>query len=362
MNKKFLAILGGGLITVSAVGTVLCTSLTIQMSNKITDRVSMVQDNVTTLSKAMIEEKKTEDDPQYVTIGNQYPILDTSNISDAYLNKDNSKLTTPEDKETLQLATDLLKKITTDKMSLYEKELAIHDWMATNVVYEGNNLSSIPTGTGATHTPYGVLKYKKAVCVGYATTFKLLMNMLGADCMVEHDNELSHSWDVVKLDDNQWYIVDNYYDSCNNPNSKVISHANFNLTNDIFTVQHPFQTENYPVAAGNKYSYAAQNAVDLKNVKQLPKLLSQNYKKKQLDCYYKVSKDVDCNYIAAVINGASLRLGEDGSINADYLKLSDDTIILTVTFNYMDGDLTGDESNYPKLTDELNKYFGQTME
>ncbi|MDO5294960.1 MAG: transglutaminase domain-containing protein [bacterium] len=362
MNKKFLAILGGGLITVSAVGTILSTSLTFQMSNKITDRISVVQDNVTTLSQAMIEEKKTDDDPQYVTIASQYPILDTSNISDAYITQDSSKLTTPEDKETLQLASELLKKITTDKMSLYEKELEIHDWMATNIVYEGNNLSSIPTGNGATHTPYGVLKYKKAVCVGYATTFKLLMNMLGADCMVEHDNDFSHSWNVVKLDDGQWYIVDNYYDSCNNPNSKVISHANFNLTNDIFTIDHAFQTENYPVAAGTKYSYAAQNAVDLKDIKQLPKLLSQNYKKKQLDCYYKVSKDVDCNYIAAVINGASLRLGEAGSINAEYLKLPDDTVILTITFIYMDDNLTADESSYPKLTDELDKYFGQTME
>lgn len=361
MNKKNLAILGGGLISACAIGAVVCSAMTIYMSNNVSKHLSLVQSDVTAFSKAFIKEEEKADDAQYVTIAGQYPILDTSKISDAYINKDDSQLTTPEEKETLTLASKLLSEITTDKMSLYQKELAIHDWMAKNIVYASDTLASVPTGTGATHTPYGVLKYKKAVCVGYATTFKLLMNMLGADCMVEHDNELCHSWNVVKLDDNEWYIVDNYYDSSSSSPSKVVSHTNFNLTNDYFTQDHTFNTSLYPVAAGTKYSYALQNAVEVKDVKQLPKLLSEAKNKTLTDCYYKFKTNVDSNYIAAVINGISQRMGDTVTLNGNYVTTDGSSVVLAVTFNYLTTDSSTDEAKYPDLTKELDKYFGESM-
>lgn len=362
MNKKNLALLGGGLIAACTIGTIICSSMTIYTSNKVSNGISLVQSDLTALSKAYIKEEKKTADPQYATIAGQYPILDTSAISDAYKNKDDSKLTSPEDKETLKMASDLLSKVTNDKMTLYQKELAIHDWMATNIVYATSTLSSVPTGTGATHTPYGVLKYKKAVCVGYATTFKLLMNMLGTDCMVEHDTDLSHSWNIVKLDDQEWYIVDNYYDSANNTAAKEISHTNFNLTNDFFTQDHIFETSLYPVASGTKYNYAAQNATDLKDIKKLPKLLIQAKKKNVVNCYYKLPMNPDCKYISAVISGINLRLQDMGTISANYVQTDTNNIILSISFNYLDNTDINREDNYPDLTKELDKYFGEYIE
>ena len=55
----------------------------------------------------------------------------------------------------------------------------------------------------------GVLKYHNAVCVGYATTFRMFMQMMGIECKVEHNTEKFHSWDVVKID-GDWYITDIY--------------------------------------------------------------------------------------------------------------------------------------------------------
>lgn len=359
MNKKDLTTIGTCLITLSAIGAVICSSITIYLSTQVKSHVSSVQNDVTALSRAYLTQEQKSDDPQYVTISNSYDVRDTSAISDAYLKNNSSTLTTPEDKETLQLASDLLKNITTDEMSLYEKELAIHDWLVTNVSSPENSLSSLPTGHGPTFTPYGVLKYKKAVCVGYATTFKLLMNMAGAECMVAHNLSLSHTWDVVKLDDGQWYIVDVYTDASTYDTEKSnISHQDFNVTNDFINSGDPeFDTALYPVASSYKYSYAAQNSTKLTDIKTLPKTLKKLLKSGTAEVYYELPKDCDYKYIAALIQGINNRSIDGSTIDAQYVTVDKTTTILSLSFTY-NIDMAGDERNYPDLSEELDKLFG----
>ena len=172
--------------------------------------------NVFTLYKVYALEngydENTEDVAQEndVSIGD-YVIKATTQISDAYKSGDSSKLS-DKDKETLDMAKSVLDGIITDGMTDYEKELAVYRWMTSNIGFDENSLSVIPESeTGEVDNPYGVLKYRSAVCVGYATTFRLFMQMMNIDCMVVHDSYLSHSWDLVKLD-GKWYHTDIYAD------------------------------------------------------------------------------------------------------------------------------------------------------
>lgn len=53
---------------------------------------------------------------------------------------------------------------------------------------------------------YSTLVQNKTVCAGYAEVFTMMMNAMGIDTMTVLSD--SHAWNVIKLDDNQYYAVD----------------------------------------------------------------------------------------------------------------------------------------------------------
>ena len=146
--------------------------------------------NLVTL-KSYIAEQKKEENPEttedYVKIADNYEIKPTTNISDAYKSGDTSKLTDKE-KETLDMAKKAIKDMKiTDSMSDFEKEKAVYDWMTKKLQQDSGALTVIPSTQEDCDNPYGVLKYHNAVCVGYATTFRMFMQMMGIECKVEHN-------------------------------------------------------------------------------------------------------------------------------------------------------------------------------
>ncbi|MBO4580298.1 MAG: hypothetical protein J5715_09110 [Clostridiales bacterium] len=218
--------------------------------------------------KGMIEEAKEEanapEDPEYVKIGEVYEIKPTKNISDAYISGDESALTDDE-KKTLQLASEVIKEVVKDDMSLYEKEKALYDWVTKNISNEYEGMGANPQQLAE---PGSVLVTKTAVCVGFATTYKLLVNMIGIDCMVEHDFEKSHSWDVLKLDDGCWYICDCYM-------GVSARMANFNLNQEYALANHSFDVSQYPVANGMKYFPAFNEKKDIYKPEDVIKLMAE---------------------------------------------------------------------------------------
>ena len=216
-------------------------------------------------------EETTED---YVKIAEQYEIKPTTNISDAYKSGDTSKLTDKE-KETLDMAKDALKEMKIkDDMSDFEKEKAVYDWMTSSLQNDQGALTVIPSTQEDCDNPYGVLKYHNAVCVGYATTFRMFMQMMDIECMVEHNNEKYHSWDVAKID-GDWYITDIYSDAGNG------NYAHFNMTNNMFTQEQSWDQEFFPVANSLKYNMAYQNKQTVDSVYDIPKALRKAMDKQQ---------------------------------------------------------------------------------
>lgn len=212
--------------------------------------------------QAKEEEKLNNYQEDGYKVGEQYEIRSTKEISDAYISGDESKLS-DQDKKTLKIAKGILKSVIKDGMTDYQKEQAVYDWMYKHIGQGSSTTITMPTASGSDFTPGGVLVSHKAVCVGYATTFRMFMNMLGMECHIVH-NEY-HSWDLLKLDDGKWYHTDIYSDV-----SARTQYQNFNMTDAQCSSGHDWDTSALPAANGVKYSYAVQNNKKIKGLDEIP--------------------------------------------------------------------------------------------
>ena len=264
--------------------------------------------------KKQAEEAEKENSYQedgYV-VGDSYEIMSTKAISDAYKSGDVSKLSKKE-KATEKQSKEILEKITKKCKTDYEKELAVYEWMYKNISNDSSNTISISNRASDTYTPAGVLGGKKAVCVGYATTFRMFMEMLGLECHVVHNDY--HSWDLVKLDDNQWYHVDVYSDV-----SSSSKYANFNMPDGIAAAGHEWDGSGLPEATGVKYCYPVRNAVEIKDLYQVPAKVKQAITKKKSGLYFKFKNkvtDKDMALSETMMNDISNALAISDTLNGE---------------------------------------------
>ena len=186
------------------------------------------------------------------------------------------------DKKAYKAASDVLKDIIKKDMTDYEKELAVYEWIQKNIHHDDDMLVVVQDPDSDTYTPLGVLSGKKAVCVGFATTFRLFMQMLDLDCKVVHDVDLGHSWDLVKIGSG-WYHVDLYYDT---PNSKF---SHFNLTDNMRSDDYTWDESLYPAANSYEYCYAVMQAESIDDPFAIPQKLKDAIKDKRPFFSYKMT-------------------------------------------------------------------------
>lgn len=263
--------------------------------------------------KDYIKEQKKEESREttedYVKIAESYEILPTTNISDAYKSGDISQLTDKE-KETLDMAKAALKDMKiTDSMSDFEKEKAVYDWMTSSLQQDKGALTVIPSTQEDCDNPYGVLKYHNAVCVGYATTFRMFMQMLDLECKVVHNNDRYHSWDVVKLD-GDWYITDIYSDAGRG------NYAHFNVTDSILGQEQNWDHDYFPAANSLKYNMAYQNKKTVDSAYDLPKVLREAMNEKMGSVMIAFKEKVD-DKTAAVVSAVATSI-DNTLMNGNY--------------------------------------------
>ena len=257
-----------------------------------------------------------EDD---VTIAGEYKIVSTKQISDAYLSGDTSGLS-DRDKETLDMAKKVLDKIITPGMTDVEKETAVYEWLTRELQSDRSILTVIPETDENTDNPYGVLKYGNAVCVGYATTFRLFMQMLDINCMVVHDSSRGHSWDLVQLD-GDWYHTDCYFDS------PAGNFRHFNMNDATRLQDEDWNMDFFPAANGTKYNYAVMNRETLKDIYALPAWLRAGLEegKTMMSCCFEdgVQDEAAAQYMISRLSDAVQSTGS-GDLYMDSLWSQDD--------------------------------------
>lgn len=162
-------------------------------------------------------------------------IYDTSAILAAWEAGDPSGLS-GDDRAIYDGAEAVLAEIMADGMTDLEKETAAYGWLVENVDYDWS-LQDVLEETGRrAFGPYGGLVDRAAVCLGYATSFQLLMDMSGVECITVVGscvrNTGDHAWNMVKLN-GEWYCVDVTWDANGREQlGDIYEWQYFNLTSD----------------------------------------------------------------------------------------------------------------------------------
>ena len=165
-------------------------------------------------------------------------IYDTSAIRAAWETGDEDGLS-DKDAAILEQCRAVLGELITEDMTDFQKELAVHDWIVEHGSYD-QTVHNNPGHSGRTgyRDPYGILVGGYGNCLGYSTTFQLLMDLCDVECITvvgaAFDSMEDHAWNMVRLD-GEWYCVDVTWDDPtmgNGNTNSVIRHRYFNVTSD----------------------------------------------------------------------------------------------------------------------------------
>lgn len=299
-----------------------------------------------------------------VTIAGSYVIKSTEKISNAYKSGSTAGLTDKE-KETLDMASSVLDEIIEDGMTDYEKELAVYDWMTHSLRYDSGALLVIPSTEADADNPFGVLKYHNAVCVGYATTFRLFMQMMDIECMVVHNTELYHTWNLVKLD-GDWYHTDIYSDS------DTGNYTHFNLSDSAMMSSQTWNQDFFPAADGTKYNYALQNTRELDDLISIPKAVRENLDNGEIVFSFSFKQavsDADAPVSQAILEGIKTYVENSNYRNIydltwSWTKTDDKGYVLSIYSASFDEDSPEDQpvnitdEQYQEITDAVSASFG----
>lgn len=102
-----------------------------------------------------------------------------------------------------------LKAVKSD-MSDLEKAIVLHDYLAVNCEYDKINfdMGYVPPDS---HSAYGALVNRTAVCDGYALAYKHLLNQVHIQCYMVESDAMNHAWNLIELG-GSYYQVDVTWD------------------------------------------------------------------------------------------------------------------------------------------------------
>lgn len=147
-------------------------------------------------------------------------------------------------KETPALVDKAIEEMNVGSTDPYTIVCAVNTYLCDTVVYPPNE--PYPP---LTHTAYGAF-HGDAVCEGYATAAKLMLNKLGVVCDIENGVCIGgggHAWNLVQLD-GQWYQLDITWNDCGGKPTEFL------LVTDAFMKQsRTWDESQYPKCAATPY-------------------------------------------------------------------------------------------------------------
>ena len=298
------------LIAACLVLSLLAAIMSIFVGVKVSKFDSIGSDLQLAVSRMGIVSGETQEDD--VTISDLYTVRSTQAISKAYL-ADRSTGLDAKQKEVLDLASATLKNIIKKDMTTFQKEKAVYNWMCKNLEMAETSQVNIPVSSSQIDEPYGVLKTGTGVPVGFATTFRMFMEMLEIPCKVVHDTAFTNAWNMVQLDDENWYHVDVGADITYG------NFENFNMNENVASYKHTWDTEFFPASTGTKYCYALMKAGEVKDLYNIPTRIKKAYDKKRKCIFlkFKTSSGKDLEVVDELVSRTADYLGGNLSQNAD---------------------------------------------
>lgn len=192
---------------------------------------------------------------------------DTSSILTAWETGDESGLS-EKDAAILAKCREIFGAYITEGMTDLQKEAALHDWLVENCAYDQTvHDPKTPMGREDNLDPYGLLVGGYGICLSYATTFQLLMDMAGVECITvvgaSAASSSDHAWNMVRLE-GEWYCVDATWDDTTIPHPEAYTreelsqrhHRYFNVTSQkLRDSDHQWDYEKIPEATATRFRW-----------------------------------------------------------------------------------------------------------
>lgn len=185
----------------------------------------------------------------YITVDNQ-KIVFSYNISyiDGITEEEIAKM-----REELKAAVRQVVSQVDTTLDEYQQALLVHDYLVQNCEYDSDNYIN-DTIPDISHTAYGCLVYKIAVCDGYANAFTYIMkNMLGIPCELITSEPMEHAWNMIEINW-EWYHVDVTWDDPTPDYIGRVSHEYFLLSDNKISDNSPEAETDH-----NHYAWAGDN-------------------------------------------------------------------------------------------------------
>lgn len=281
-----------------------------------------------------------------------HEIYDDSKVIEAY-KAGSAEGLDEQEKFLFDTLNEVIPEITSEDMTVFEKEKAAYEWVFRLTHLSGDSLNPMNGGNSNNddYTPYGVIKGHEAICVGNATTFKLMMDALDIPCKIVHSTQSGeHAWDVVQLDD-EWYHVDVTFDSGSTDPA-------FNTLNLPDSMKDdgtwPYDHNEIPACKGTKYCYMFMNAKEVKNMYGIPKAIAAARDAGEGYCAVIVKDTKDLTTNIAQYIGSSILMNNGEITYQNTYSVDGKTVLLYQLYDYSESDNTVIPDD---IMEKLNKKF-----
>lgn len=188
-----------------------------------------------------------------------YGITDFDQLLTAIEKGDQIFITDQKVEAAYEKAQTVISTVIQDSMTDYAKEKALHDYVVANTAYDYDNYLNGTISDDSYH-PYGILVKGTGVCNGYSETMKLLLNMVGIECMVVTSDEMNHAWNIVKIN-GRYYQLDATWDDPVPDTAGEIRYNYFNLSDTMMGKDHVWDKQKYPVCSSMDENYFYQSGL-----------------------------------------------------------------------------------------------------
>lgn len=178
-----------------------------------------------------------------------------------------------------------------------KKVLAIHDYLIKNVTYR----DTLSTDSNISHTAYGAIVNKEAVCEGIAYAFSYLLNSVGIKSTVVDGiaDGVPHAWNIVRIK-NICYHFDVTWDLIRKDEYNNMIYDYFCLT-DMDLKNRIWDRKIYPKCNSHLYNYFNLSKSFAHNETDLIRIIEQQFPKYRAiylkSDFISSSKETTMNYL-----------------------------------------------------------------
>lgn len=189
-----------------------------------------------------------------------------------------------------------------DKLSRSDYEIlqGISEYLQRNVRYDFDELKSIKNRSKRplSHTAYGALVNKLAVCDGYSSAYALIAQYFGFKCMIVEGHSsystwsrMDHAWNIVEYE-GAFYHIDATWDSNTYESMKSYSYDYFGLNDDEILRDHGWEYRYTPKCNQNKLSYFHSKGLVASSESQIVDLLIRELKHNKSEIRLKLADGI----------------------------------------------------------------------